>query len=197
MSWSDIFYPENPERRERLIHKNQELLDLMKNNFRATNQLIETLRKHLGWSFSPIALNEEATVKENCEVIIEHIHEIQAEVEKTDMQLKEKLEPTLYEKLRNMNLSVHDYQIVSIVVRTVCGATGSASVVAVGPLAAIALGTVFLGIDMIIGAILGSIERSQLESTLEEYEKFLEEFRPASEKYTDNITYVTIKLEMI
>lgn len=37
---------------------------------------------HLGLSFSPITVNEKATVKENCEIIIKRIHEIQAEVEK-------------------------------------------------------------------------------------------------------------------
>ncbi|RXN24086.1 single-pass membrane and coiled-coil domain-containing 3-like protein [Labeo rohita] len=196
MNWSDIFYPGNPERREKLIRKNQELLNLMENNFRATNQLTETLKKHLGWSFSLITLNEKATVKENCDVIIECIHEIQAEVEKIDMQLKEKLEPTLYEKLRNENLSVHDYQIFRKAVYDVCGVGGSASIVAVnwlikngtilanitssfakfatGLAAGVALGVVFMGIDMIIGAILGSIERNELEKALKDhiYHKF-------------------------
>ncbi|XP_073688689.1 single-pass membrane and coiled-coil domain-containing protein 3-like [Garra rufa] len=174
MSWSDIFYPGNPERRERLQRKHQKLLDLMKNNFHATNQLIETLEKHFGWSFSPISLNEEATVKENCDVIIERIREIQAKVEKIDTQLKEKLEPTLYEKLKNMNLSVKVHTL--------------------------ALGTALLGvgifpIGMIIGAVAGSTERNQLERDLEEYEKALQEFKPASEIYQDNIIYVRIRLE--
>ncbi|RXN13683.1 single-pass membrane and coiled-coil domain-containing 3-like protein [Labeo rohita] len=182
----------------------------MENNFRATNQLTETLKKHLGWSFSPITLNEKATVKENCDVIIECICEIQAEVEKIDMQLKEKLEPTLYEKLRNENLSVNDYQIFRKAVYDVCGVGGSASIVAVnwliknrtiltnitssfakfatGLAAGVALGVVFMGIDMIVGAILGSIERNELEKALKEYDEALKEFKPASVKYQDSIT---------
>ncbi|XP_050960524.1 single-pass membrane and coiled-coil domain-containing protein 3 [Labeo rohita] len=218
MNWSDIFYPGNPERREKLIRKNQELLNLMENNFRATNKLTETLKKHLGWSFSPITLNEKATVKENCDVIIECIRKIQAEVEKTDMQLKEKLEPTLYEKLRNENLSVNDYQIFRKAVYDVCGVGGSASIVAVnwlikngtiltnitssfakfatGLAAGVALGVVFMGIDMIVGAILGSIERNELEKALKEYDEALKEFKPASVKYQDSITEVRKRIEM-
>lgn len=110
MSWSDLFYPANPERREKLIRKSQEVQELMKNNFRVTNQLTETMNQYLGLSFSPIALNEKATVKENCDVIIQRIREIQAEVEKIDEKLKEKLEPTLYEKLKNMSLSIPDLE---------------------------------------------------------------------------------------
>uniref|UniRef100_A0A673JBS8 Single-pass membrane protein with coiled-coil domains 3 n=1 Tax=Sinocyclocheilus rhinocerous TaxID=307959 RepID=A0A673JBS8_9TELE len=215
MSWSVIFYPGNPERRERLIRKSQELRELMKNNFRATNQLIEALKEHLGLSFRPVALNEKTTVKENCDVIIERIREIQAKVEKIDQQMKAKLEPTLYEKLKNMSLSVHDYQLFSGVVSAVCGVAGTAAVVAVGWLikngkiltnmrstfgligtgimAAVVVGVLFMGIDMIIGAILGGIERDQLERALEEYDRALEEFRPASEIYQDSITYIKRK----
>lgn len=217
MNWSDIFYPGNPEKREKLIRKNQVLLNLMENNFRATNRLIETLKKHLGWSFSPIALNEKATVKENCDVIIECIHEIQVEVEKINMQLKEMLEPTLYEKLGNMNLSVHDYQKVREVVYAVCGAAGLACSdavswlikngrilknitssfgrIAAGRVANLALGMVFMGIDMIIGAILGSIEHNELEKALKEYDEALEEFKPASEEYQDCITEFKIRIK--
>ncbi|XDV33710.1 hypothetical protein PO909_004015 [Leuciscus waleckii] len=217
MSWSDLFFPGNPERRERLIRKGQELRELMKNNFRATNQLIEALKKHLGLSFRPVTLNEKATVKENCDVIIERIHEIQAEVEKIDQQMKKKLEPTLYEKLRNMSLTVHDYSLFSDVVHAVCGVAAFSSIVLVGLLvnsgsiltsmtltfgligtgamASLVVGVLFLGIDMIFGAIQGSIERDQLENALLEYDKALKEFRPASEKYQDCITYVRVRVE--
>uniref|UniRef100_A0A673JFC3 Single-pass membrane protein with coiled-coil domains 3 n=1 Tax=Sinocyclocheilus rhinocerous TaxID=307959 RepID=A0A673JFC3_9TELE len=213
MSWSDLFYPGNPQRRERLIRKSQELRELMKNNFRATNQLIEALKEHLGLR---VILNEKDTVKENCDVIIERIREIQAEVKKIDQQMKAKLEPTLYEKLKNMSLSVPDYQLFSGVVSAVCGITALASIVLVGWLitngyiltnitltfgligtgimATVVVGVLFMGIGMIIGAILGGIERDQLERALEEYDRALEEFRPASEKYQDSITYVRIRL---
>ncbi|XP_059361682.1 single-pass membrane and coiled-coil domain-containing protein 3-like [Carassius carassius] len=219
MSWRDIFYPGNPERREMLIRKNQELQDLMKNNFRATNKLIETLKKHLQLSFSPIALNEKATVQENCDIIIGCIHEIQAEVEKIGKKLKEKLDPTLYEKLKDMNLSVHDLTQVARHVSIALGTVGMASSlvvswlitsgriltnlkltfvrIATGLAAGVALGVVFMGVDMIVQAILGSIERDQLEKSLKEYDEALEQFGLASEKYQDSITYVRVRIEMI
>ncbi|XP_052441443.1 single-pass membrane and coiled-coil domain-containing protein 3-like [Carassius gibelio] len=190
MSWSDTFYPANPERREMLIRKNQELQNLMKNNFRATNQLIETLNKHLHLSFSPIDLNEKATVQENCDKIIGCIHEIQAEVEKIDRKLKEKLDPKLYEKLKDMNLSVHDLTQVVEHISKVLGIVGMASSILV-------VGLLFFGVDLIFQAIQGSIERDQLEKSLKEYDDALEEFRPASEKYQDSITYVRVRIEMI
>ncbi|XP_043085174.1 single-pass membrane and coiled-coil domain-containing protein 3-like isoform X1 [Puntigrus tetrazona] len=218
MSWSDIFYPGNPERRERLIRKTQELRLLMKNNFRATNQLIEALKEHLGLFFRPVILNENATVKQNCDVIIGRIREIQVEVAKIDQRMKEKLEPTLYEKLKNMYLPDYEYKQFSSIISAVCGATGLAStflvgwlitngyiltnvalacgLLATGFMASVVVGVLFMGIDMIVSAILGSIERDQLESALAEYDRALKEFRPASEKYQDNITYVKVRLEI-
>ncbi|XP_051539545.1 single-pass membrane and coiled-coil domain-containing protein 3-like isoform X2 [Myxocyprinus asiaticus] len=220
MSWSDIFYPENPERREQLIRKNQELKELMKNNFRATNQLIEVLNKHLCLSFSPIYLNEKATVKQNCDVMIECIHKIQAEVGRIDKELKKNLEPTLYEKLRNnKSLSTTDLKLVGNVISAVCGIAAVTSTFVVGwlimngmilaritaifttigtgLLASCVLGVIFMGVDMIVSAILGSIERDQLKKALKEYDEVLDEFRPASERYQDSITYVRIRLEMM
>ncbi|KAK9959345.1 hypothetical protein ABG768_009474 [Culter alburnus] len=218
MSWSDIFFPGNPEKRERLVRKSQEIQELMKNNFRATNQLIEALKEHLDLSFRPIKLNEKATVKENCDVIIERIHEIQAEVQKIDEKLKAKLEPTLYEKLKNMSLSARDYHRVSGYIRPVCGVGGSAAVLAVGwlikneriltnmrltfglikttALATVVVGLLFVGIDIIMSVILGAMERDELERALKEYDEVLEEFRPVSEKYQDSITHVRVRLEM-
>ncbi|XP_016339974.1 single-pass membrane and coiled-coil domain-containing protein 3-like [Sinocyclocheilus anshuiensis] len=217
--WSDIFYPENPKRREQLIRRSQELQDLMRNNFRATNQLIDAMNKHLSCSFEHIFLNESATLRENCDVIIGCMRKIQAEVERIDKRLKEKLEPTLYEKLRSLSLSTVDFKAISKAFEAVCGiATVGATVlvgylidkgfilanitkkfaiIGAGTLASVALAVVFLGIDMIVEAILGKIEGDQLKKALEEYDRALEEFRPASEQYQDKINYVRIKIEVL
>ncbi|XP_048011690.1 single-pass membrane and coiled-coil domain-containing protein 3-like [Megalobrama amblycephala] len=215
--WSDLFYPDNPKRREELIRKSQQFQDLMENNFYATNQLIDVMNKHLNCSFQHITLNEDASLQENCKVMIECMHKIQEVVEKIDKELKEKLEPTLYEKLRNKSLLPEDFKLVSIVVEGVCGVgTVAATTVicilihtedilvdlvsqigkfAAGTFACVGLGVVFMGIDMIVEAILGSIERDKLEKVLKEYDEALKEFKPASEKYQDNITYIRIKIE--
>lgn len=215
--WSDIFYPDNPKRREQLIRKNQQLQDLMKSNFYATNQLIDVMNKHLCCTFDHISLNENATLQKNCDVMIECMRKIQAVVERIDKDLKEKLEPTLYEKLRNLSLSTTDFKAVSKAFEAVCGVgtvgstvlvsflidkgiilaniTRTWALIGAGTLACVGLAVVFLGIDMIVEAILGSIERDQLKAALEEYDKALEDFEPASEKYQHSIAYVQIKIE--
>ncbi|KAI2647687.1 Single-pass membrane and coiled-coil domain-containing protein 3 [Labeo rohita] len=220
MSWIDLFCPDNSERRESLIRKNQELHVLMRNNFRATNQLIDVLKEHLGLSFSKITLNEKATVKENCDKIIARIREIQAEVEKINQQLKQKLEPTLYEKLKNKSLSECDFQPVLNVVRRLyhLAAISSAvalvawlisnvtmmtsitvtfGLIAIGVMGCVVFGVLCMGIGLILGNIVGKMERDRLERALKEYDKALEEFRPASEKYQDSITYVRISIQMM
>lgn len=219
MSWSDVFFPDNPAKREEVIRRNQELRELMKNNFRATNQLIEILDKHLGLSFSPIYLNNDATIKENCEVMIQRMHEIQAEVKKIEEKLKEKLEPDLYEKLKTLSPSVKDLKQIQLILSGSLGALSLVSATVVcyliksgrilvnvistcakacaGAFFSLGLGVLFMGVDMMIQAILGAKDRDQLEQALEEYKKALDEFRPASEKFQDNITYVKIKIEMM
>ncbi|KAK9976706.1 hypothetical protein ABG768_021911 [Culter alburnus] len=217
--WSDLFFPNNPKRREQLIRKSQEFQDVMKSNFEATNQLIDVMNEHLSCSLEHIKLNENASLQENCNVMIECMHKIQAEIEKIDKELKEKLEPTLYEKLQNKSLSTTDFQLISKALKVVCGfaTEGSTTLVSllinkgvilakitstfakIGALtlASVGLGVVFMGIDMIVEAILGRIERDQLEKVLEEYDKALKEFKPASLEYQESITHVQVKIKEI
>ncbi|KAK9976715.1 hypothetical protein ABG768_021920 [Culter alburnus] len=217
--WSDLFFPNNPKRREQLIRKSQEFQHVMKSNFEATNELIDVMNDHLSCSLEHIKLNEEASLQENCNVMIECMHKVQAEIEKIDKELKEKLEPTLYEKLQNKSLSTTDFQLISKALKVVCGfaTEGSTTLVSllinkgvilakitstfakIGALtlANVGLGVVFMGVDMIVEAILGSIERDQLEKVLEEYDKALKEFKPASLEYQDSITYVQVKIKEI
>ncbi|XP_056591459.1 single-pass membrane and coiled-coil domain-containing protein 3-like isoform X1 [Triplophysa dalaica] len=219
MSWSDIFYPGNPQRREDLIRRSQDLRNLMESNFRATNRLIDVLNEHLGYSFSKITLDEKADVKHNCDTIIGCMREIQAAVEKIDKKLKDKLEPHLYEKLKKFDLkslSAFDHSNIASIVLGVTGAGTTAVVCSLmkcgtilenivlkhgllksSIVAGVVIGVVFLGIDMIIGAIMGSYERNQLEDALKEYDRVLKEFKPASEKYQDSIFEVMAEIKMI
>ncbi|XP_055062679.1 single-pass membrane and coiled-coil domain-containing protein 3 [Misgurnus anguillicaudatus] len=220
MVWSDLFYPENPKRRERLIRKSQQFFHLIEDNFNATNDLIEVVNKHLKLSLGRVTLNESATVKDNCNVLIQRIREIQAEIWKIDNKLKIKLDPALYEELKNMNLYVPlsmatHTQIAKIAIgaggmvttAAVCWLIKSEMILAsvttqIGAIAstsigAVVLGVVFLGVGMIVEAILGSIERDQLESALKEYDEALEEFRPASKQYQKSIMEVRLRIELI
>jgi hypothetical protein len=49
---------------------------------------------------------------------------------------------------------------------------------------------------MIVGAITGAIERDQLEDAITQLETQLEQFKPASLKYTENIYEVLSELKM-
>ncbi|XP_058632068.1 single-pass membrane and coiled-coil domain-containing protein 3-like [Onychostoma macrolepis] len=215
MSWSDIFYPENPEKREKIIRRSQELIDLMKDNFEATNSLIEIVNKHLHSSFSPITLDEKATLQENCDVMIERVKQIQAKVEEADEELKKKLDPALYEKLQHMSLK--DLKYVSAAVKSaissVCqlpalalvmhlkkimtiliGITCTCAIYSVGIFAAVLFG---LAVNAIFSAIVGHIEQGKLNTALEEYEKALAEFRPASKEYQKAINEIGFMLEFL
>ncbi|XP_067249290.1 single-pass membrane and coiled-coil domain-containing protein 3-like [Chanodichthys erythropterus] len=215
--WSDLFYPDNPKRREQLIRKSQKLQDLMKGNFYATNQLIDAMNEHLNCSFDYIELDENVTLQENCNVMIECMQKVQAKIEQIDKELKEKLDPTLYEKLRNKSLSTTDFQLISNIMEGVYGVAtlGSTTLVSllidkgvilakitntfakIGTItfASVGLGVAFMGIDMIVQAILGSVEREQLKEALAEYDKSLKEFEPASLKYQYNIIKVQVKID--
>ena len=106
MSWSDLFYPDNPKRRTEVIRLSQRLWDSMKINFEATNDLIDCIHDHLhGRTFAKIYVDEDATIKDNCETIINRMHEIQDFIEEKNEKCKELLDPELYEKLMSVDTS--------------------------------------------------------------------------------------------
>lgn len=206
MSLSDLFYPGNPEKREKIIRRSQELIELMKSNFEATNSLTEMVNKHLHSSFSPITLDEKATVKENCDVMIERVNQILAKVKEVDEELKKKLEPTLYESLQHMSLqsfnnipaadktaikSVCQFPAAVLVkclmknMRSLTGIIFIFACISTGVVGSILMGLVvgFVITDVVVSGILGYIEKGKLETALAEYEEALAEFRPASKKY--------------
>ncbi len=215
MALCDLLYPGNPERREKVIRKSQELIDLMKNNFEATNSLTEIVNKHLHSSFSPITLDEKATIKQNCDVMIERVNQIQAKVEEVDEELKKMLDPILYEKLKHASLQdlknvsadvkyavssvcqlpalvlvMHLKQITKILI----GITCTLAIYSVGIIGAFLFG---MAVDAFVSAILGNIERGKLETALKEYEEALEKFRPASKEYQEAIYEIKFILEFL
>uniref|UniRef100_A0A672NCR5 Uncharacterized protein n=1 Tax=Sinocyclocheilus grahami TaxID=75366 RepID=A0A672NCR5_SINGR len=214
--WTGVsVHPCSQSERSKIIRRSQELIDLMKDNFEATNSLIEIANKHLHSSFSPITLNENATVKENCDVMIERVNQILAKVEEVDEEMKKKLGPTLYEKLQHMSLK--DFNKVPAVdkaaITLVCQISVGVLVVylikkkkiletvtsiyckiARGICASIVIG---LAVDVIVSAIVGYIEQGKLDTALAEYEEALAVFRPASKEYQKAIYKVTIMLEFL
>lgn len=210
MAESDLLYPENPRRREEVHHLHQQLLDCLSDSFRATNELIGVLNMHLGCRLASIEMNRNGTIKENCDTIIQAVMKIQKELQKVDEALKDKLEPTLYRKLQDIKeRETEKIAIVQKVISVILGeATSAASAVAVTTgiinklvtvlaqigaslLGSIGVAVLGLGIDMVFRAILGAVEKTQLQAAIKSYEKHLVEFKSASEKYHHAITEVT------
>ncbi len=221
-SLGDLFYPDNPERRRKVVALTQKLYDYMKANFRATNALSDFLNSdvtiHTG--FKHIDVLEDQTLKDNCDILLERIHAIQAIVEKVDEKIKEQLDPELYRKLKDMNISFKNRtQIAENVLHAVAGIAATAAAIAVcvaiasggilapvvaviGVVATSAIATVVIGalgglvIDAIFQAIAGAIERDQLEDAIKQLEQANAEFIPASENYTDTIWQVLAELKL-
>ncbi|XP_004713819.1 single-pass membrane and coiled-coil domain-containing protein 3 [Echinops telfairi] len=217
MAQSDFLYPDNPRRRQEVNRLHQQLLDCLSDSFRATNKLSDILNMHLGCRLPLIEMKRDGTIKENCDSIIQAIMKIQKELQKVDDALKKKLEPTLYRKLQDLKeRETEKIAIVQKVISVVLGeATSAASAVAVklvgsnvttgiinklvavlaqiggSLLGSIGVAVLGLGLDMMFRAILGAVEKTQLEAAIRNYEKHLVEFKAASEKYHHAITEVT------
>ncbi|EHB13165.1 hypothetical protein GW7_19635 [Heterocephalus glaber] len=221
MAQSDFLYPENPRRRQEVTRLHQQLLDCLSDSFQATNKLIDVLNVHLGCRLASIEMKRDGTIKENCDIIIYAVTKIQKELQKVDEALKDKLEPTLYRKLQDIKeRETEKIAIVQKVISVILGeATSAASAVAVklvgsnittgiinklvtvlaqigtSLLGSIGVAVLGLGIDMIFRAILGAVEKTQLQTAIKSYEKHLVEFKSASEKYNNAIIEVTNTVE--
>ncbi|CAM2098111.1 single-pass membrane and coiled-coil domain-containing protein 3 [Caretta caretta] len=217
MALSDLLYPDNPKRRQEVIRLHQELLDCMLVNFHATDELIAVLNAHLGCTIAQIKMEKGGTIKENCDIIIQAMSEIQQEVWKIDKKMKEMLEPMLYQKLYDikepeMEKIAIAHKAFSIVLGEATSIAGMVAVKLIGSnmiiiavnklvtllaqigasvLGGIGVAILGLGIDMILQAILGAVERDQLLGIVKSYEEHLVEFKAASEKYQRAITEVT------
>ncbi|NXP79603.1 SMCO3 protein, partial [Ramphastos sulfuratus] len=217
MALSDLLYPDNPKRRQELIQLHQELLDCMSTNFRATNELAGVLNEHLGCTITHIQMRKSSTVKENCDIMIQAMSEIQHQVQKIDSDMKEKIEPVLYQKLYDIKEPELEkiaiaHKIFSIILGEVTSTAGMVAMKLLGSnlvtltvsklisllaqigasvLGGISITILGLGIEMILHAILGAMERNQLLTAVRSYEEHLAEFKEASEKYQHAIREVT------
>lgn len=217
MNLSDLLYPNNPTRRQEVIDLHQKLLDCLQLNFKATNELTETLNVHLGAGITPVIMKADGTVKENCDIIVQVLSEIQQEVRKLDRDMKEELEPGMYQKLYDIKQpELGKIAVARSIVSTILGeATATASIVAVklicshvvtitvsrliallaqigvSVLGGIGIGVLGLGMDIILHAILGAVERETLLASIQSYEQHLAEFEEASKAYQCAIAEVS------
>ncbi|XP_042323084.1 single-pass membrane and coiled-coil domain-containing protein 3 [Sceloporus undulatus] len=209
MNLSDLLYPSNQQRRQDVIDLHQELLDYMKLNFKVTNELIGTMNEHLGAKIPNITMKDSGTIKDNCDIIIQAMNSIQQEVQKLDKEIRNRLDPGMYQKLYDIKqpelekIAIAD-QMVSIILGEATASAGAVAIkiicsnivtftvnklvallaqIGISVLGGIAITVFGLGIDVILHAILGAVERDHLLASIQSYEKHLVEFREASEIY--------------
>nr|XP_005315185.1 single-pass membrane and coiled-coil domain-containing protein 3-like [Chrysemys picta bellii]XP_042702058.1 single-pass membrane and coiled-coil domain-containing protein 3-like [Chrysemys picta bellii] len=220
MSWSDILYPDNPARREKVVRLHQELINCIELNFDTTNELMGVLNTHCQFKLHPIKMNRNGTVRENCDVLLAAMKSIQDMLQAIDARLKSELEPVLYRKLHDFQEpDAKKMQILRSVATAVSGLAGTVAMgifiklalsqvvsrvltqttmvlakigaSVVGAMAGALLG---VGVDLILSAILGAVERDQLEAKIQELEKLVSEFKPASHEYNKTIIKISCTL---
>uniref|UniRef100_A0A8C8RJ88 Uncharacterized protein n=1 Tax=Pelusios castaneus TaxID=367368 RepID=A0A8C8RJ88_9SAUR len=217
MALSDLLYPGNPGKREKVTRLQQELIDCMELTFEATNELIEILNTHLLYKLSPIKMNKEGTIQENCDIFTATTKSIQDVLQDIDKKLSRKLEPDLYRKLHDLHETDHvKMRIVRAAFSLGAGSAGilvsgfiiklAISKVATSALSQIATimakigasvagavigAAVGLGLDLIISAVTGAIERDKLEAAIQELEPLVKEFKSASRMYYKTIISTT------
>jgi len=220
MSWTDIFYPDNPKRRAQVKQLTQSIVDDMKDNTEATNDLVDMLNKNCKTGMTKIQLNVNGTIGENAHLIINKLNEIKSYVAKTSQELAEKLEPAIYTKLVARDTSFEDRvkesekalssgnfktSTVGGIVIVMVIQSGNLTDVIVGrltgisqcPAAKAAFILMGIGIDMIVSAIVGADERKQLNEAIEKLQAAYDEFHPATQQYTKTIYYVEAKMEAL
>jgi len=220
MSWSDIFYPGNPGRRDQVVRLSQSILDDMKDNFAATNDLIDLLNTNCKTTITKLVLNFSGSVQDNANALIAKMTEVQTEVAKIDDKLAAQLDPAIYKKLHLPDLSFQERfaaakQAVSItigVLATVAciilitairtGVVLATMVARIGSIATSALGSLGLGIlamgiDMIASAIIGAVERSKLDDAIDTLQSAFDQFDPVTRSYTKTIYRVEAQIEII
>lgn len=213
MSFSDLFFSDNPGRREKCIRLSQEIYDAMKNNFVATNDLIEIMRNKIGVSCVTLTFDDRKTIKDNANALISKVHEIQRCLDDKLDEYKRRIEPHIYMKLLNENIELTEklkyikqgakglelvltpIVIIRAIYQTARLVTKTVSSVAKVWFGTMVIGVLILGIDIFASVIVGLKERSNLENTIHELQLVVDEFVPASRKYTKEINRLEIKLE--
>ncbi|XP_067411462.1 single-pass membrane and coiled-coil domain-containing protein 3-like [Emydura macquarii macquarii] len=213
MSWSDLLYPGNPDRRAKVVRLHQELIDCIELNFDAANTLIDVLNTHWTCKLSPVKMNKQGTIKENTDVFLAAMKSIQGVLQDIDKALASKLEPALYRKLHNVQET--DATKMKILAEVTIGVVtagifftliySNVTISACGQITAlmaevgislfggiVASALVGVGLNLILSAIIGATERSQLEAEIQKLEALVNEFKPASKEYYKTIIEVKI-----
>jgi hypothetical protein len=221
MAFADLFFPGNPGRRTQLVTLSTQIKTYMETNFESTNDLIDLLNQNIDPSpnLQKIEVNQRDTIKENADVLINTMTKIQNVVDDYDKKLEKDLEPDLYRKLKDPNYSFKEFLTLRagysslfvgfFAVATLAIFNGITAINLIGAtlpkliilrncvVGGVVFAVLALGADAIISAILGAIERDKLNDAIDELQKVLDEFKPASQKYNRSILKVRVRMEIL
>lgn len=221
MSLSDLLFPGNPGRRTQVVSLSTQIKTYMEVNFNTTNTLIDLLNEHVSPSpnLQKIFVDLSISISDNANRLISRMEQIQAIVDDYDAQLAKDLEPDLYRKLTDPDIKfVERIRVAKVAVTAVLAVAATVATIVVvaavkagyilattvakigllklSAVAGLAFGVLALGIDAIVSAILGRIEKDKLEDTIDDLQKSLDQFKPASQDYYGTITRTEIYMEI-
>lgn len=107
----DLLYPGNPKRRRQVLGLVQQIADYMKRYFRVTNKLTDFLKESNvegAANLDPIFVDENETLAHNSKILQNRILMVAKIIEVIDKKLAEKLDPALYKKLKDADVSFQE-----------------------------------------------------------------------------------------
>ncbi|XP_043923867.1 single-pass membrane and coiled-coil domain-containing protein 3-like [Protopterus annectens] len=219
MACRDLLFPSNEKKRNQTIRLHQDIVSCVERNFDTTNKVSEICNKYLHTNFYPIKVKEADTLEESCKVLKMQIHRIQQHLSKIDNELKNALEPDLYELFRDVSVSVSEkqeviskrmkkrrqivtvsYVVVASILWPVLSVVLHQTIESICKIMACCIGVlpvIFLGvIALIINYFIGKKESEALDEAIKEYQKVLSDLKPATERYQFAVMKACIKLDI-
>ncbi|KGL76058.1 hypothetical protein N309_01412, partial [Tinamus guttatus] len=84
--------------RQRLLRASQDLHDLVYMYISSANTIFQILNEHLGTNLPIISVKENFSIKENLQLLVNYLKEMQVIVETKDKDVQEKISNSLYAK---------------------------------------------------------------------------------------------------
>ena len=145
----DLFYPDNPKRRRQVLGLVQQIADYMKRYFRVTNNLTNFLKENNvegAANLDPIFVDENETLGHSSKILQNRILTVQKIIEVVDKKLADGLDPALYGKLKDADVSFQERLEIAKKVKTIGTGTAMVICVAVANLGFLVPVAEFLGI---------------------------------------------------
>ena len=145
----DLFYPDNPKRRRQVLGLVQQIADYMKRYFRVTNNLTNFLKENNvegAANLDPIFVDENETLGHSSKILQNRILTVQKIIEVVDKKLADGLDPALYGKLKDADVSFQERLEIAKKVKTIGTGTAMVICVAVANLGFLVPVSEFLGI---------------------------------------------------